>query len=135
MAVKKHILVSDRVRRVPSAGWSWIDRRFVREHIDTLEREAILLYFFLVAVADKDGLSYYADRSLGARLRLETEAVCRARDQLLDRGLIAYERPLYQVLSMPPPTPPEPRGRVEPELAADILAEIFRRSERRKAAR
>lgn len=134
MAVRKRILVPERLRRVPPAGWSWIDRRFVHDHADALEREAILLYFFLVAVADKHGLSYYSDSSVGARLRLEAGSISRARDQLLERGLVAYDRPLYQVLSLPS-APSEPRGGVGPELVGDTLAELFRLSEKRRAAR
>ena len=59
--IPKRILVPARLRRPPATGWSWIDRRFVREHMDHLSREAVLLYFFLSAVADKNGLSFYGD--------------------------------------------------------------------------
>ena len=52
----KPILVAARLRRPPATGWSWVDRRFVREHMADLSREAVLLYFFLAAVADKHGL-------------------------------------------------------------------------------
>jgi len=31
----------------PTDGWSWIDRRFLREHAGRLSHEAIVLYFFL----------------------------------------------------------------------------------------
>ena len=47
------ILVPARLRRPPKTGWSWVDRRFVREHAERLSREAMLLYFFLAAVADR----------------------------------------------------------------------------------
>ena len=43
---QKRILVPARLRRPPATGWSWVDRRFVREHADGLSREAMLLYFF-----------------------------------------------------------------------------------------
>jgi hypothetical protein len=56
----KPILVAARLRRPPATGWSWVDRRFVREHMADLSREAVLLYFFLAAVADKHGLSLTA---------------------------------------------------------------------------
>ena len=35
-----------------------------------LSREAVLLYFFLAAVADKHGLSFYADGTLATLLRM-----------------------------------------------------------------
>ena len=64
--IHKQILVPDRVRRPPTEGWSWIDRRFLREHAPRLSHEAIVLYFFLAAVSDKDGLSFYGDASIAA---------------------------------------------------------------------
>ena len=64
--IPKRILVPDRLRRPPATGWSWIDGRFVREHMDHLSREAVLLYFFLSAVADVNGLSFYGDGTVAA---------------------------------------------------------------------
>ena len=64
------ILVPARLRRPPATGWSWLDRRFVREHAAHLSRDAVLLYFFLCTVADKHGLSFYGDGTLAALLRM-----------------------------------------------------------------
>jgi hypothetical protein len=99
--IHKQILVSDRVRRPPTDGWSWIDRRFLREHASRLSHEAIVLYFFLAAVSDKDGLSFYGDASIAVRLRMEETAVVAARDELVAADLVAYRAPLAQVLSLP----------------------------------
>lgn len=99
--IQKQVLVSDRVRRPPAGGWSWIDRRFLREHAPRLSHEAILMYFFLAAVSDKDGLSFYGDASIAVRLRMSETAVVRARDELLTADLVAYRAPLVQVLSLP----------------------------------
>jgi hypothetical protein len=99
--IPKHILVPDRVRRPPSEGWSWIDRRFLREHAPRLSHEAIFLYFFLAAVGDKDGLSFYGDATIAVRLRMSEAVVVRARDELLASDLVAYRAPLVQVLSLP----------------------------------
>ena len=98
--IPKRILSRDRVRRPPQTGWSWIDRRFVREQADRLSRDALLLYFFLCAVADQNGLSYYGDITLAARLRLSETSIEQAREELLFRDLIAYQAPLTQVLSL-----------------------------------
>jgi len=70
----KPILVPARLRCPPATGWSWVDRRFVREHMDHLSREAVLLYFFLTAVADKHGLSFYGDGTLATLLRMPRPA-------------------------------------------------------------
>jgi hypothetical protein len=98
----KPILVPARLRRPPSTGWSWVDRRFLREYAAHLSRDAVLLYFFLSAVADKHGLSFYGDGTLAALLRMSLPALIAARDELLARDLIAHEARFVQVLSLPP---------------------------------
>jgi len=80
-----------------------VDRRFVREHMAYLSREAVLLYFFLSAVADKHGLSFYGDGTLATLLRMTLPVLIQARDELLTRDLIAHEVRFTQVLSLPPP--------------------------------
>ena len=102
--IHKQILVPGRVRRPPADGWSWIDRRFLREHASRLSHEAIFLYFFLAAVSDKDGLSFYGDASIALRLRMAETVVVRARDELVAADLVAYRAPLAQVLSLPATT-------------------------------
>jgi hypothetical protein len=99
--IHKRILVPGRVRRPPTDGWSWIDRRFVRDIAPRLSHEAIALYFFLAAVADKDGLSFYHDATIAGRLRISEESLARARDELVREDLVAYRTPLTQVLSLP----------------------------------
>jgi hypothetical protein len=99
--IEKRILIADRVRHPPREGFSWIDRRFLREFASKLSGDAILLYFFLSAVSDKDGLSFYSDSSIAVRLRMREEHVVAARDDLLTHDLVAYQPPLTQVLSLP----------------------------------
>lgn len=99
--IQKHLLVPQRLRRPPASGWSWVDRRFLREHGDYLSRDAILLYLFLAAVADRHGLSFYSDNTLASRMRLTLAALAQARAELLERDLIAQQLPLVQVLSLP----------------------------------
>jgi hypothetical protein len=102
--IAKQVLIPDRVRRPPREGWSWIDRRFVQREASRLSHEAILLYFFLAAVSDRDGLSFYSDASIAVRLRMGEAVVVRARDELVAEDLVAYRVPLTQVLSMPEKT-------------------------------
>ncbi len=99
--IHKKVLLPDRVRRPPNDGWSWIDRRFVRDYAPRLSREGILLYFFLAAVSDKDGLSFYREATIAVRLRISETAVVAARDELVAMDLAAYRAPLVQVLSLP----------------------------------
>jgi len=101
--IHKQVLLPDRVRRPPAEGWSWIDRRFLRDHASRISHDAILLYFFLVAVSDKHGLSFYRDATIAVRLRIQEQAVVRAREELVTEDLVAYRVPLTQVLSLRPP--------------------------------
>jgi len=123
--IEKRLLVPQRLRRPPATGWSWMDRRFLREHGDHLSREAILLYLFLAAVADKHGLSFYSDQALTCRLRLTLPDLEKARQELLERDLIAYQLPLIQVLSVPAPGV---RRRSEPGQGLMMLGDIFRQA-------
>jgi len=100
--IKKHLLVPERVRCPPREGFSWVDRRFLREYAERLTGDAILLYFFLAAVSDKHGLSFYSDQSLARHLRIREQAVVDAREELFVQDLVAYQHPLTQVLSLPP---------------------------------
>jgi hypothetical protein len=102
--IHKQVILPDRVRRPPAEGWSWIDRRFLRNHASRLSHDAILLYFFLVAVSDKHGLSFYRDATIAVRLRMEERAVVSAREELVTEDLVAYHAPLTQVLSLRPPS-------------------------------
>jgi hypothetical protein len=106
--IPQRILVPDRLRRPPPTGWSWVDRRFVREHMAHLSREATLLYFFLAAVANRHGVSFYGDGTLATLLRMTLPALHQARDELLGRDLIAHEARWTQVLSLPPAGPRRP---------------------------
>jgi len=127
--VRKQLLVPDRVRRPPGEGFSWVDRRFVREHAPDLGRDAILLYFFLAAVSDRDGLSYWKDSTAAGRLGLDIEALARARAELVARDLVAHLPPLTQVLSLPDGRYRETRGdhRHGPQQVGDILRRILGR--------
>jgi hypothetical protein len=123
--IEKRILVPERLRRPPATGWSWVDRRFLREHGDYLSREAILLYLFLAAVADRHGLSFYSDGALTSRLRLSQPLLDKARAELLERDLIAHQLPLVQVLSLPTPGV---RRRSEPGQGLMMLGDVFRQA-------
>jgi hypothetical protein len=131
MAVIKHVLCPERLRQVPPQ-FSWIDHRLVRDrHIVGRSAEALALYLFLVTVADGQGLSYYSDATIGKLLPLDGPALTRARQELIRVRLIAYEMPLYQVLSLDKPgsavlrsgEPAGPRGG-EPQTFGQILRQM-----------
>jgi hypothetical protein len=118
-----------RLRTVPNQ-FSWVDQRLVREpHMDHLSHEACALYLFLVTVADARGLSDYADPSLCQRLSMTSTALDQARRALIQWGLVAYQRPLYQVLALdaaPSGLPPSASPGAADDEPVDIKA-VFAR--------
>lgn len=108
--VNKRVLCPSRLRQVPPQ-FSWVDHRLVREgHIRRCEADAWALYLFLVTVADAHGLSYYGDTTLARQLSMAGERLACARHALVGADLIAFEAPLYQVLSLDTAPAPAPRG-------------------------
>ena len=123
MDAKKHLLRRDRIRHLPKEGWSWIDRRFVREKARDLDRDSILLYFFLAAVGDKHGLSFFSDVTIAGRLRMTEASLQRARVELERHDLIAYHEVVRGSLDMVIVQPREVfRGALLANAAALILA-------------
>lgn len=101
--VIKRVISPERVRKIP-AQFSWVDHRLVRDrYVERCDSHALALYLFLVTVADVQGLSYYSDASLARSLTMEMSRLNQARGVLIRAGLIAYQKPLYQVLSLDPP--------------------------------
>ena len=105
----KRLLCPKRLRRVPHQ-FSWIDQRLVRDgHISRCGGpHALALYLLLVTVGDSQGLSYYSDKTAARLLGLSQAELRQARSHLLGAGLIAYQDPLYQVLSLEPTLDREP---------------------------
>ena len=100
MSLQKRVLCTQRLRRV-HRPFGWVDARLIREDwLRDCSPTAWALYLFWVTVADAQGLSYYADQSVAQRLRISAEAVSAGRTELLRAGLLAYEPPLIQVLSL-----------------------------------
>jgi hypothetical protein len=100
MPIKK-LLLPERIRKI-EGSFSWIDHRFItRGFLPDLSTLEILLYLFLVAVSDRNGLSFYHDDRIASLLKIDLASLGKAREGLVQRSLLAYEPPLYQVLSLP----------------------------------
>jgi len=100
MRTPKQVLRPERLRLVPEQ-FSWVDQALVQHGlIDRMEPRAAALYLFLVTVADAQGLSYYGHATLARRLHLSETELIAVRSELIALDLIAYQAPLYQVLSL-----------------------------------
>lgn len=121
----KRLLRPDRRRTVPPQ-FSWVDHRLVRnQRLRECEPPAWALYLFLVTVADAEGLSYYSEASLVRHLGIEAVTLARARQQLVHAGVVAYEKPLYQVLGLDEPGAVSSPRRGGMRSAGDILRAVL----------
>jgi hypothetical protein len=97
----KRLIDARRMRKGLPRGFGWIDHRLLREgYITNCTPQALALYVLLVCASDAQGLSYYSGPRIAQLLRLEPEVLSGARRELIDLGLIAYQKPFYQLLSL-----------------------------------
>lgn len=100
--MEKYPIDPARIRQLPPR-FSWLDQRLVSDgHLRSCSRSAQAFYLFLAVVSDARGLSYYSDRSISAHLAMERDELAAARRELIERALLLFERPLYQLLSLDP---------------------------------
>lgn len=97
----KIILCPDRVRKI-AGTFGFIEHRFLKEgFFYSLTHHELLLYLFLVLVADRDGLSFYGYDKICTLLRITVDEFILARDALIYKDLIAFDGRTFQVLSLP----------------------------------
>ena len=112
MADKKDIIDHKRIRTITNS-FSWADHRLITGgFLDDLSTCAILLYFFLIAVSDRHGVSFYHDDRICRIVKIDLRSLGEARQELINRRLLAYRYPVYQVVALPekpiqPPTAEE----------------------------
>jgi hypothetical protein len=106
---------------LPPRGFGWIDHRFLRDgYLGRASLPALALYGLLVCAGDQQGLSYYSAQRLCALLGMDAATLADARQELIELGLLAYAKPIYQLLAlewapapgdalMPPPRAPQKR--------------------------
>ena len=99
--IRKKVLAPDRVRR-PGNGFAFIPHRFLTDgFFQSLSRHELALYLFLVLAADKNGLSFYGDKTIQAILGLKDNEYVFTRSSLIHKNFILYDGTLFQVLSLP----------------------------------
>lgn len=89
--------------------------------------EEMLLYFFLVLVEDRNGVSFYGYERICALLKLPLDAFIEARDRLVSKSLIAVQSGRFQVLDLPqkPSVSDSGAKAVTRKSGIQSLAEIF----------
>jgi hypothetical protein len=97
----KWLIDSQRIRKI-KGSFSWLDHRFITGgFIADMTCREILLYLFLIAVSDRHGLSFYHDDRICSLLKIDLASLGESRESLLERSLIAWRSPVYQVLDLP----------------------------------
>jgi hypothetical protein len=94
-------LVMDRIRRI-DGGFCFIPHRFFQDgFFSSLDKNELLLYFFLVLVGDCEGVSFYRYDSICTLLFFRVDQYIEARNGLIDKDLVAFDGRRFQVLSLP----------------------------------
>jgi hypothetical protein len=106
--ITKTPLDPDRIRKI-AGSFAFIEHRFLRHgFFSVLTHHELLLYLFLVLVADRNGLSYYSYDKICTLLTMTLDDYILARDALIEKDLIAFNGHLFQVLSLPGQVPKDP---------------------------
>jgi hypothetical protein len=81
-----------------------------------------------VTVGDAKGLSYYGDKSITQHLSMDQSALEDARANLIRIGLIAWQKPIYQVLALDRPEreKPAPRSNMDHPLSLGNILKMAR---------
>jgi len=113
--INKKILEPNRVRHI-DGGFSFIPHRFMTDgFLSSLEQKEILLYFFLVLVSDRYGLSFYSC-DVCSLLQFTPDECNEAIDGLIEKDLIAFDGKIYQVLDLPSKPAQDIGNKLDPEL-------------------
>jgi hypothetical protein len=108
--ITKTPLSPDGVRKI-AGSFAFIEHRFLRRgFFSVLTHHELLVYLFLVLVADRNGLSYYSYDKMCTLLRMDLDDYIIARDGLIEKDLIAFNGHLFQVLSLPDLVPRDPES-------------------------
>ena len=124
--MEKHLVIPSRKRRIP-ARFSWIDHRLVKhEHFKHSSSGSMKLYLFLATVSDSEGLSFYGLRSLSCNLNMSESDINKYRNELIELDLIAYKKPLFQVLDLAQPKLSIPDQRNQPGDDFHSIGQVFK---------
>jgi len=94
---KYHMPQPQKIRKIESS-FAWIDHRLVRNgYLQVMTHDDMVLYLFLILVADRNGVSFYRKEKVCDAVSLDFSQFEIAKDRLVNMKLIAFES--YSVLS------------------------------------
>ena len=124
--IKKKIINPERIRHI-EGGFSYIPHRFITDgFLTSLTQKEFLLYLFLVLVSDRYGLSFYSYDSICSLLQLTVEQYIEAREGLMEKGLIAFDGRLFQVLDLPSKPIESKAPKEDPAAIAQLIRESLK---------
>lgn len=104
-----------------ASSYGIVDRKLLFDrYLNRMSHKGAALYLFLVLAADRDGRSYYSDRSIGEILCLAPTVLAGARSELIKAGLIDYRRPDWWVKTLSQPKPV-----CRPEVGHDVVSRQY----------
>lgn len=122
----KTLLRPERLRTIEKP-FAWIPFKLLKSGLfKDLTDKAKLLYLFFCLAADRQGLSYYGDPKIQTHFQMSQSDIHRAKNELIQKDLLAYDGRLYQLLSLPSPKSehlPSPNS-TGPERLSDILKRL-----------
>ena len=99
--IEKTPLIPHRVRKI-KGSFAFIEHRFLRDGFwSHLDHHELMLYFFLVMVGDRNGISFYCYDRICTLLGMSVDDYILARNALIEKDLIAFDGRVFQVLSLP----------------------------------
>lgn len=99
--MNKQPLIQDRLRRI-DGSFAWIGHRFLRQGFwSSLTHHELILYLFLVMAGDRQGISYYSFDKICSLTGMTPDEYILARNELIEKDLLAFDGRLFQVLSLP----------------------------------
>ena len=88
---KYHIPQPKKIRKI-NGSFAWIDQRLIRNgFIEVMKHQDMVLYLFLVLVADKNGVSFYRKEKICEAVSLDFSQFEITKDRLINMKLIAFE--------------------------------------------
>ena len=99
---KPDAIVPERIRNIRHCTFGWVDHNFLHHgHLNRSSPPELLLYYFLLTVADRNGVSFYDYERICQLLKIEVDDYVRARNLLCERSLVAFHNGVFQVLPLP----------------------------------